>query len=865
MKNKKFLSVLVTLAVLFGCMNGVVLADDEVDEVPETSEEQIEETEEEIETTEATETESEETEETDSEQPEESEQDAEIPDEQETEESDAVEIEYDEYDSADDVAEDAYYINRTWNGTEVVSESEPYTGTSVKLPESGGAINGWFYVDENITVNSRLLIASGNTVNLVLVDGVKVTVNGGIDVPDGATLHIYGQSGDSGNLIIQNVAENLAGIGGNSSHNNGDIFIHGGILNVTVDGMTGSCGAGIGNGVKTPGSTGNCGDISIYGGNIHVVANDLNSSGIGGGMFAPIGNINIYGGKVYSQGGASAAGIGTGMGIGSCNIEIYGGEIDSWGGTSAAGIGIGDLSWFPGDIGSIRIHGGTVRAYASGEYCTGIGAGKYQDDIAGTIEISGGTVIASGGNFAAGIGVGCNLNNSRLPSTDVDVNISGGTITAYGGISGAAIGVGQNGSFADGTVTISGGSVSLYAGSDACCIGPDLPSDSLILDTSLSHMRVNTETSFVPAADRKSTCFSTEVSYVKIIECLHDYGEWAALEDGEHHSFSCAYCIFSDVQLHEFTGGECLDCGYIKFEDGPEFIGHQMLLSGDIVIRYWVKLGDGIDPQTSNITFEGQRMDPTVPVELTEGDLDGYGRAYYVDVHISSIQMAQSFTPTLHYFVSDSEKSLEDGAFSALDYLNYGKTHFAAGTHERKIVDALADYGYFAQMYLSLQNGWSIGPDGYLPMPKVTRDYDEYTIMNSLKDYKVSSNIDHNCFDSCSFAMKFGDQLSLNIYFTPANGATIDIDNFRVVNADGYDVSTSFTNGRYVVTISGISVCNCDHTFEVVYNDSNYVRVSPFSFVYAMLRQQSGSSERIDAGQNMVCALYSLYEACRSN
>lgn len=861
MKNKKFLSVLVTLAVLFGCMNGVVLADDEVDEIPETSEEQIEETEEEIETTEATETESEETEETDSEQPEESEQDAEVPDGQDTEESDAVEIEFDEYDSADDVAADAYYINRTWNGTEVVSESEPYTGTSVKLPESGGAINGWFYVDENITVNSRLLIASGHTVNLVLVDGVTVTVIGGIDVPDGATLHIYGQSRDSGNLIIKNVAENLAGIGGNSSHNNGDIFIHGGDIDITMgDRVNSNCGAGIGNGNYS--GSNDCGTIDILGGNINVeVSTNSSSAGIGGGAFNPVGKIYIYGGVIFSNGGNCASGIGSGSNATSNYIEINGGEVNAQGGDSAAGIGTGNMDYFGGcNIGTIIINGGTVNANG-GNWGAGIGSGKYKFDIEGTIQINGGNVISYGGTHGAGIGLGANLSSGTLPSTDVSISIIGGSVLARGIDSGSSgIGTGLQGSFESGTVEIRGGSVSLYAGLGSRYIGSDLPLDSLLLG---SEMCVSVDNVLVLSAERVNSCFGTAVSsesYVKISACEHVDGDWAYVDD-DNHSFTCHYCSYVDYRPHTISDGACIDCAHV-FAEGPAFIGHQMLLSGDIVIRYWVTMDNDIS-DSSYITFEGQGMTSATHYPLTQGVLPDHEEltTFYVDLHINSIQMAEEFTPTLHYPGADSEKSIEGSAFSAQDYLHYGKTHFAVGSYQRKIVDALADYGYYAQKYLSLQNDWTIGED-YAEIDRSSTSYTHDDVRNRLTGYEVESEIDPDLFESCSFALRFGDQLTMNIYFTPKEGATIDIDSFRVFEYSDYTVS--YTGGRYVVTISGISVSGCDRAFRVIYNDVDFVSVSPLSFAYAMLSQSSYSPKTM-AGKDLVCALYYLYEACRSN
>ena len=88
--------------------------------------------------------------------------------------------------------------------------------------------------------------------------------------------------------------------------------------------------------------------------------------------------------------------------------------------------------------GNITITGGTVTA-KGGNYAAGIGGGyggAYQS-ACGDIIISGGTITATGGKFASGIGSG----NSR--SSCGDITISSGTVTATGGEEAAGIGSGR--------------------------------------------------------------------------------------------------------------------------------------------------------------------------------------------------------------------------------------------------------------------------------------------------------------------------------------------------------------------------------------------------------------------------------------
>ena len=109
--------------------------------------------------------------------------------------------------------------------------------------------------------------------------------------------------------------------------------------------------------------------------------------------------------------------------------------------------------------------GGTDESFGAG-----IGGGL--DNHCGNIEIQGGTITASGGFGAAGIGSGQGYINGASCGT---ITISGGTITATGGKRGAGVGCGFN--QADqygatcGNITISGGTVVAEGGEYAAGIG----------------------------------------------------------------------------------------------------------------------------------------------------------------------------------------------------------------------------------------------------------------------------------------------------------------------------------------------------------------------------------------------------------
>ena len=88
------------------------------------------------------------------------------------------------------------YVERRWNGSEVVSETK--TATAVPVPSDGSMTSGWYILDSNVTKNGRVESITGD-VHLILGDGFALDVKG-LYVPAGTTLTIYGQSADTGTL-----------------------------------------------------------------------------------------------------------------------------------------------------------------------------------------------------------------------------------------------------------------------------------------------------------------------------------------------------------------------------------------------------------------------------------------------------------------------------------------------------------------------------------------------------------------------------------------------------------------------------------------------------------------------------------------
>ena len=178
--------------------------------------------------------------------------------------------------------------NTTTNEFETLT-APAYTVVTASTTTMGAAnTETWYVVNENVTVSERIEVLG--TVNLILCDGKTLTASKGLNVPNGKTIKIYGQSGGTGKVVatINNKYDyGKAGIGGNSYQSSGNVIIHGG--SVTAKG---NAGAGIGGGQGGGGGT-----VTIYGGNVSATGGE-DAAGIGGGRNGNGATLNVYGGVI---------------------------------------------------------------------------------------------------------------------------------------------------------------------------------------------------------------------------------------------------------------------------------------------------------------------------------------------------------------------------------------------------------------------------------------------------------------------------------------------------------------------------------------------------------------------------------------
>ena len=233
---------------------------------------------------------------------------------------------------------------------------------------------GWWVVAENATINERITVTGD--VHIILMDGVTLTAPKGIAVNKNNgnstnALTIYAQSdgNNMGKIIINDVPQGCAGIGGDDRTHFNVVTINGGDLDIT----SGSKGAAIGSGSTVYSSAGT---VIINGGKLMLRPNSYGAA-IGGGEYSSGGTIIINGGDITAIGGSHSAGIGGCDGYNGGNITINGGIINATGNTRSAAIGGGgywSTSGSGGRSGTITINGGQITANPGNNSTIAIGA-----------------------------------------------------------------------------------------------------------------------------------------------------------------------------------------------------------------------------------------------------------------------------------------------------------------------------------------------------------------------------------------------------------------------------------------------------------------------------------------------------------
>ena len=260
------------------------------------------------------------------------------------------------------------------------------------------------------------------------------------------------------------------------------------------------------------------------------------------------------------------------------------------------------------------------------------------------------------------------------------------------------------------------------------------------------------------------------------------------------------------------------------------------------------------DYPDSYVTFAGNKINSATqhPLPGSTAIINGTDSGRYLfTINLSSIQMAEKITPTFHWTEMSGDKTVAGAAYSVEDYINWaiGAESTLSDWH-KGVARALADYGYYAQPYLSAQNGWTIGTDYAAMTTHVTDSYDYDTVKTAAETYAIVKGTNES-ITKVSYKMQFASTITLRITLTPASGVTLS-----TVLLDGQEITPVKSGRNYVVDIPNIKATELTDTHTIVAAGAE-TTVSPMSYVYDMIRSTTN-----EAGKNLVCALFNYAQAC---
>lgn len=304
---------------------------------------------------------------------------------------------------------------------------------------------------------------------------------------------------------------------------------------------------------------------------------------------------------------------------------------------------------------------------------------------------------------------------------------------------------------------------------------------------------------------------------------------------------------FTGKEDGDYPGSDHYGGSYTEnVEVVPEFAGVSLRLDGQIGLKFHLKTSA---EEGAYVTIAGNKADANKKYYLSDAEQSENG--YVFVLPLSSIQLADKFTPTFHY---GEGKTLIGEETSVEDYIKWatsdeGINYFNAT--EMNIVRALADYGYYAQQYLSATNGWVIGTD-YAEMTTYFTQYSD-SDKETIKDATFSATkATGDIITDVKYRLQLNDTTNIVVTFTTSGEplTEVAIDNYTVCK------TKAIGNNQYTVSINEIYASSFGRRYDI--NARGKVsKFTVYNYVHDILEQGKG-----DEAQNMVCALYNFGKAC---
>ena len=299
-------------------------------------------------------------------------------------------------------------------------------------------------------------------------------------------------------------------------------------------------------------------------------------------------------------------------------------------------------------------------------------------------------------------------------------------------------------------------------------------------------------------------------------------------------------------------------------DDPPEFKSHGPVLEGQILIYFYVYMPTLYED--SYVTFRVlndttynpvQDFDPEI---TTQGKLGTY---YGFKCCLTSIQMYDPITATIYYNGGDTVTH----TWSFREYLDKYYTSSSSSAPLKKLIGAMKDYGYYAQIALDEIHSWNLGVDHIAAeCANVYTNTDIEEATAAVAPYAKSWNVGNSGIKSIGYTLALDSDTTVELYLRPADGYTGNVGAYSRgvigVTDTNANLAVRQSDGRYLVQISGIPAHRLDYmnTIRVVTDKGEFdIKVSALSYVNTVLT----SSKYNDNMKKAVTSLYRYYKATK--
>ena len=181
------------------------------------------------------------------------------------------------------------------------------------------------------------------------------------------------------------------------------------------------------------------------------------------------------------------------------------------------------------------------------------------------------------------------------------------------------------------------------------------------------------------------------------------------------------------------------------------------------------------------------------------------------------------------------------------------------------LIHAIADYGHYAQLYLSEVNGWAIGTDYKAMNTFYTDSYDYADILSKVTPKAFVKTIDGTSITKATYKLHLDAETTVDVYLTTKDGSAPK--NVKLTMPDkksGKDITSSVTpletsDGRYMIQIEGISAHQLGDMITITGEAGGKftVQVCALSYVRSVLNNSSSTK----AAKDGMASLYAYYAA----